>query len=261
MSKFRKLMAAAALLFAASSVFVACSDDNYPKNVMGPIVVNSLQTTSNSVTAYWTVVSDGSCDGYKVVINEGTRASKGAEVINKTFAPKEFNSTFTGLTPNTSYVITTQAIPSATSGRTEADTYEMEFVTAPLVSGIAIGTITYEDVPLLDAEGNLVNHKKGTATVTWNAIAATNCGGYTVNLEAWELAKPNEPESDTNKYDWRNKKSETVATPATTSVTFKQLIDPEVKYRARVRPNPSNACWYAAGEFSASPEVTAPAAE
>lgn len=261
MSKFRKVMTAVALLFASSSLLVGCSDDDYPKNVMGAIVVNSLQTTSNSVTAYWTVVSNGSCDGYKVVINEGTRASKGAEVINKTFEPKEYNYKFTGLTPNTSYVITTQAIPSASSGRTQADTYEMEFTTAPLVSGITIGAITYEDVPLLDAEGNLVNYKKGSTTVTWNAIAATNCGGYTVNLEVWQLADPKKPEDDTNKYDWRNLDSKTVSGASSTSATFTKLIDPNLKYRSRVRPNPSNSCWYAAGEFTISSEVTAPAAE
>ena len=249
------------VLLAASSMLVGCSDDDYPKNVMGAIVVNSLQTTSTSATAYWTVVSNGSCDGYKVVINEGTRSNKGAEVVNKTFAPKEYTSTFTGLAPNTAYVITTQAIPSASSGRTEADTYEMEFTTAPLVAGISFGTITYVDVPLLDNEGNIVNHKKGSVTVTWDAISASNCRGYTVVLQAWQLADQTKPESDKNKYDWRNLKSETINGAGNNSVTFSKLIDPETKCRASVTPNPANSSWYANGEATVSAEVTSPAAE
>ena len=247
------------ILFASSSLLVSCSDDDYPN--MGAIVVNSLQTTSNSVTAYWTIVSNGSCDGYKVVINEGTRENKGAEVVNQTFKPKEYNYTFTGLNPNTSYVITTQAIPSASSGWSTADTYEMQFMTAPLVSGISFGSVTYYDVEEADKDGNFITYKRGSVTASWNALAANNCGGYTANFDVWQLADTSKPEADNNKYDWRNVKSETVTSASANSVTFDKLIEEGLTYRVRVRPNPSNACWYPSGEFTISDDLVAPAAE
>ena len=254
------------VLLAASSMLVGCSDDDYPKNVMGAIVVNSLQTTSTSATAYWTVVSNGSCDGYKVVINEGTRSNKGAEVVNKTFAPKEYTSTFTGLAPNTAYVITTQAIPSPTSGRTEADTYEMEFTTAPLVSGITFGTFSaYTDVETedVDEEGNAitVTEKIGSVAVSWNAIDASNCAGYVAALEAYQLADPKQPESDENKYSWKVVSSKTVSSATSTSTTFSEVVAPATKYRASVTPRPANSSWYANGEATVSAEVTSPAAD
>ncbi|MDE6240780.1 MAG: fibronectin type III domain-containing protein [Muribaculaceae bacterium] len=240
MSRIRKLVATMGILFASSSLLVSCSDDDYPN--MGAIVVNSLQTTSSSATAYWTVVSNGSCDGYKVVINEGTRANKGAEVVNQTFQPKEYNATFNGLKANTTYVITTQAIPSKSSGRTNADTYEMQFVTAPLVSGISFGSVTYNE------------DNKGTVTVSWSAIDESNCGGYTVNIDEGQLG-------DDNQYSWANLKSETLTGASNTSVKFEELIEPEKTYRVRVRPNPRNGCWYAAGEFTASDDFKAPAVQ
>lgn len=252
------------VLLASSSLIVGCSDDDYPKNVMGAIVVNSLQTTSTSVTAYWTVVSNGSCDGYKVVINEGTRGNKGAEVVNKTFGPKEYNSTFTGLQPNTSYVITTQGIPSASSGRTEADTYEMEFTTAPRVSGVTFGAFSaYADVETgeEDKDGNPVTEKLGSVSVTWDAISASNCRGYTAALEAWQLADPTKPEADDNKYGWTAVGSVTINSAATTTAKFSEVVSPDTKYRAKVTPNPANSSWYPTGEATTSAEVTSPAAE
>lgn len=260
MSSIRKLVSMAGVFVAASSLLVGCSDDDYPKNVMGAIVVNSLQTTSNSATAYWTIVSNGSTDGYKVVINEGTREAKGAEVVNQTFEPKVYHSTFSGLKENTSYVITTQAIPSKSSGRDKADTYEMQFVTAPLVHNISLGEITYAVVIDYDKEGNEVRYVKGSVNVSWDQIVATNCGGYTANFEGWILKDTSKPESDSNPYQWTNLKSETLTGAASNSVKFANIIDPNTKYRVRVRPNPSNACWYPQGEFSISSEVTAPAA-
>lgn len=242
MSSIRKLVAMLGVLFASSSLLVSCSDDDYPKDTMGAIVVNSLQTTSTTATAYWTVVSNGSCDGYKVVINEGTRESKGAEVINQTFQPKEYTATFTGLKANTTYVITTQAIPSKSSGRTKADTYEMQFMTAPLVTGIAFSPVTYDE------------DNNGTVTVSWNAIQQANCGGYTVDLQSGTLG-------DDNQYTWANLKSEGLTSASAVTVKFEGLIEPGQTYRVRVRPNPRNGCWYAAGEYTISSNLTAPAAQ
>lgn len=241
MSSIRKLVAMLGVLFASSSLLVSCNDDDYPKDTMGAIVVNSLQTTSSTATAYWTVVSNGSCDGYKVVINEGTRESKGAEVVNQTFQPKEYTATFNGLKANTTYVITTQAIPSKSSGRTKADTYELQFVTAPLVTGVTFGPITY------DATGH------GDVTISWNAIAESNCGGYTVDLQVGTPKDGN--------LEWTNIKSETLTSASVVTVKFAGLIEPEKTYRVRVRPNPRNGCWYAAGEYTISNNVTAPAAQ
>ncbi len=251
MSSIRKLVMTLGVLFASSSLLVSCSDDDYPN--MGAIVVNSLQTTSNSATAYWTVVSNGSCDGYKVVINEGTREQMGAEVVNQTFKPKEYTATFKGLKPNTTYVITTQGIPSASSGRDQADTYELQFMTAPLVSGIAFGEITYTDVTVTE-NGVPVTYKKGTTTITWNEIASNNCGGYTADLQLGTL-------DSNNQYAWSNVTSITLGSSNEVSAKFTEYIDPEKTYRVRVRPNPRNGCWYASGEYTISNEVTAPAAQ
>lgn len=257
------------VLLASSSVLVSCSDDDV--STLGAVCTNSLQTTSTTATAYWTIVSNGTVDGYKVVINEGTRESKGAVVVEQNFGPKETTATFTGLKPNTTYVITTQGIPSATSGFTSADTYELQFMTAPLVENIKFGTVTYKTVKEEDKDGNEVETEVGTVTVTWDAIDSNNCGGYTAVLYGYtladptkaegELLDPDDPNSDTNEYAWRSITNVGCSSASANSATFTDVITPGIKYYCAVRPNANNACWYANGEYTKSAEITAPAAQ
>ncbi len=234
MSRFRKLMLTAAVCVASASVFVGCSDDDYPN--FGAIGINSLQTTSSSVTIYWTIVPNSNCDGYKIIINEGTRDSKGAEVINQTFDARTANHTFEGLKQNTTYVVTTQAIPSSSSGYSTADIYELQFMTAPLVSGITLGDFT------------AYNGGTCSATAKWNAVAKENCGGYTVTLQS--------KDGDA----WKNLSTENIADAATTTTVFSGIA-PSATYRVSVSPRTSNSTWFAKGEATYSNEVTSPAAQ
>ncbi len=225
-------MLTAAVCFASASVFVGCSDDDYPN--FGAIGINSLQTTSSSVTIYWTIVPNDKCDGYKIVINEGTRESKGAEVVNQTFDSRTANYEFKGLKQNTTYVVTTQAIPSSNSGYSTADTYELQFMTAPLISGITLGNFT-------PFEGTTCS-----GTAAWNGVQASNCAGYTVTLQV----------QDGN--SWKNVTSANISDPLQTSNVFKG-IEPSSVYRVSVTPRPSNSSWYPAGEATYSSTVTSPA--
>ncbi len=258
MSKFRKLMAVAALLFASSSVFVACSDDD--ESTMGPISINSVQSTSSAVTLYWTIVPNSSCDGYNVTICEGTRANKGSVVLSQDFDNRTATATFSGLKQNTSYVAITKGIPSKSSGFSDAYTYELEFMTAPLVQNITAGTISYRDITTEDSDGNEITETVGTFDATWTALSG-NAGTYTIALQKYGLADPTKPEGDDNKKVWSAVTSATISNIATVSYTFKDLIVPETTYRVGLRPNPSNGDWYAAGEWQYSPEFTSPAAQ
>lgn len=239
------MMLTAAIVVASASVFVGCSDDNYQN--MGPVGINSLQTTSTSATAYWTIVSDGSCAGYKVTISEGTRDNLGEVVVNQEFDNcKTHHATFTGLVPNRHYVITTQAIPADGSGFTGADTYSLDFMTAPVIEGITYSAVTYSDVTLKDSAGNDSIVKRGTFEATWTAIEKNNCGGYAVSLQG------------KNKEDkWANLSSSNVGEAL---YTFKEQLEPGKDYRVTVSPRPNNACYYSTGETATGEVLTAPAA-
>lgn len=256
MSKFKKLMAVAAVLFAASSVFVACSDDDGGN--MGLVSINSLQTTSTSATLYWTIVPNSNCDGYNVQILEGTRANKGTVVVNQDFENRTAKATFTGLQPNTAYVAITQAIPSASSGFSGADTYELEFMTAPIIQGITAGPVTYTSKTEEDKDGNEVTVYEGTVTASWNALSS-NVGSYTVSLFIWQPTDPSKPASDKNPYTWTVVSSKSVGI-SVSSYTFSKMVKPDNKYRVGVRPTPGKGDWYPSGEFNYSETFTSPAA-
>lgn len=125
-SKFKYVMMLLMCLSAASWLFTSCDDD---ETVMGPIAINSCQFTATTVTPIWTLVPNSNCDGYIVTLYLGTRQNLGSKVEEKTFDFRTCQYTFTGLTPNTNYVISTQAIPSASSGFTSAEMYWKEFTT------------------------------------------------------------------------------------------------------------------------------------
>lgn len=100
-------MAIAACLFAMSSVFVACSDDD--STTMGAVPVNSCQVTGTTVNVVWSIVPNEKCGGYEVSLIQGNR--DGAVIETKTLDNRTCKASFTGLTPNTRYTIKTQAIP------------------------------------------------------------------------------------------------------------------------------------------------------
>lgn len=127
MRKLKHMMMLLILFSVAPGVFVACSDD---EEVMGPVSINSCQYTATTVTPIWTLVPNSNCDGYIVTLYVGTRANVGAVVKQKTFDYRTCQYTFTNLTPSTNYVISTQAIPSASSGFSSAQLYWKEFTTA-----------------------------------------------------------------------------------------------------------------------------------
>lgn len=237
MTSIKNLKTSLAMGLMSALVFVGCSDDNFPENKFGAIGVNSLQTTSTTATAYWTIVSNGSCDGYKITINEGTRKEKGAEVVNQQIDDCHIgHATFTGLKENTSYVMTTQAIPSASSGRPDAETYEIQFMTAPLVKNITVGAVTY-------------NKGVGTVTASWDGIDVKNCGGYAATLFKVE-GETNTVVNTVN-----------ITSSTTTSATFANNVEPSTTYIVGVSPRANNSCWYATGERTYSAQFTSPAAE
>lgn len=128
MKRLKHMLMLLILLTVASGVFIAC--DNDENDVMGPVAINSCQYTATTVTPIWTLVPNSNCDGYIVTLYLGTRSNVGSVVEQKTFDYRTCQYTFTNLTPSTDYVISTQAIPSATSGFSSAQMYWKEFTTA-----------------------------------------------------------------------------------------------------------------------------------
>lgn len=126
--KMKYLVMLVFCILASSFMFVSCSDDD--ESVMGPVAVNSCQATATTVTPIWTLVPNENCDGYTITLYKGTRANVGEMVEQKTLDYRTCQYTFTGLTPSTNYVISTQAIPSKKSGFSSAQIYWKEFTTA-----------------------------------------------------------------------------------------------------------------------------------
>lgn len=130
MRKLKTLLMMIGIVLFSSAMLTSCGDDDdFPEGKMGQIAIHSCQATSNSVTIYWTIVSNDKCDGYIISLYKGTRENQGALVETQTFDKYTHNYTFTNLTPGTSYVIKTQGIPSSTSGMSEGLEYYKEFTT------------------------------------------------------------------------------------------------------------------------------------
>lgn len=127
-SKIKNIIMMLFCISVSSLMLVSCSDDD--DNVMGPVAINSCQYTATTVTPIWTLVPNSNCDGYIITLYKGTKANVGEKVEEKQFDYRTCQYTFTGLTPSTSYVISTQAIPSKTSGFSSAEMYWKEFTTS-----------------------------------------------------------------------------------------------------------------------------------
>lgn len=241
MSRFRKLMAIAACLFAMSSVFVACSDDD--STTMGAVPVNSCQVTGTTVNVVWSIVPNEKCGGYEVSLIQGNR--DGAVIETKTLDNRTCKASFTGLTPNTRYTIKTQAIPG--KGFSAAEPYYREFTTAPLVVPVLDG-FTFYTVKGYNAQGEEVVTPYYKAAISWNSLPKTNCGGYRVAIypkgSSSAVASVSfTPDSDGN-------------TP--TSTVFEKLV-PATDYTVRAQSLSNSACDYSAGDWS-SIDITTPAA-
>lgn len=235
----------------SSLAFVACSDDDdFPKHTMGAVNVNSCVTTSTSATFYWTIVSNGTCAGYELSIFEGTREAKGTEVVNwSTDDPKETTHKFTGLKENTSYVVCTKAKPAPKSGFSSAETFELQFMTAPIVP---VTDVEMEIVPVevIDTTGEYVTVDMVDVTVTWQDMPITNCGDYTVAI--YKGTKADVKAANLVKSDGVLRQDNT------TTHTFSHL-DLGAQYTVTVTPKPNGYCWYLTGEPSYK-ELVTPAA-
>ena len=107
--KIKHLLMMLLCISVSSMMLVSCSDDD--ESVMGPVANDNF-------------------DGYVIKLYKGTRANVGDMVEEKKLDYRTCKCTFSGLTPNTQYVISTQAIPSAKSGFSSAQIYWKEFTTS-----------------------------------------------------------------------------------------------------------------------------------
>ena len=126
--KIKHLLMMLLCISVSSMMLVSCSDED--ESVMGPVATKSCKYNDTEVTHIWTMVPNDNCDGYVIKLYKGTRANVGDMVEEKKLDYRTCKCTFSGLTPNTQYVISTQAIPSAKSGFSSAQIYWKEFTTS-----------------------------------------------------------------------------------------------------------------------------------
>lgn len=249
MSKFRKLMAAATLLFAASSVFVACSDDD--PTPMGPVPVNSCQVTTTSATVIWSIVPNDRCGGYDVTLYEGTRENLGAEIAKQTLDNRTCKTTFTGLKPNSDYVVKTKAVPG--EGFSSSEEFYRHFKTAPAVV-VTVGTFEPYQLEEYNKEGELVTNDYYRVTLSWPAFERTNCGGYNVNLYACKKSEWTNKTKAFSSFQTLPDEGGVIAT----SHVFEKLV-PGQTYTVRSNSIGNATCDYGSSDFMVD-EFTVPAA-
>ena len=270
MSKLRKSVMALAALVASSAVFVSCSDDKaLPDNMLGASFIQRITAGGDYVDLGWTITPTDNVDGYLVQIYEGTRSNMGSSpVVSKTFGKKEATGTFTGLQPNTNYVVTTQCVPAQGSGFTDADVAYFEFWTAPLIQPTAVSAVVSqtgtkevpvigedgkpEMVPDVDENGDPVYDEDGEpgmvpkteevpvykadVTLTWSPgnLTVQNIAGLYIYVE-------NEAEQQVY-YALYNPSGWTTF-PTSTSFTV-QGVNPGEEIMIDLWGNPSNYSWY-----------------
>ena len=127
MRKLKYILMMLLCISVSSLVLTSCNGDD--EKEMGPVAINSCQYTATTVTPIWTLVPNDNCDGYIITLYKGTKANRGDKVAEQIIDFRTCQYTFTGLTPSTDYVISTQAIPSAKSGFSSAQIYWKEFTT------------------------------------------------------------------------------------------------------------------------------------
>ena len=236
MNKLRKAMMALGVLLVTSGALVSCSDDG--PSEMGASAVNSCLATSNSVTIYWTVTPNEKCAGYEVTIYQGTRENLGAEVTKYvTDDNKDCSHTFTGLAPNTAYVIMTQGIPAPNSGFKSAEPYYQPFMTAPLVNvtSVSCEVKTVQSTDVITGDVTITDY--AFATVHWEEYPISNCGDYSIALTTVEKNKD-------GKDVVVNVASATVAHDKAAAGRVFGNLKLDTEYTITCRPVANNACWY-----------------
>ncbi|MCI9608446.1 MAG: fibronectin type III domain-containing protein [Muribaculaceae bacterium] len=239
MSKFRKLMAIAALLFASSSVFVACSDDD--TTTMGPVPVNSVRATGTSVTVIWSIVPNEKCDGYEVTLMQGSR--DGAVIGTQTLDNRTCKATFTGLTPGTEYVVKTQAVPG--KGFSASEPYYREFTTAPIVTPV-VSSLDFYKLNEYDDKGQPVVNDYYKATLTWPAEDVNNCGGYSVTLYGCTKAELDKATAD----DPAPVAGTANLTKNTANTVTFDKLKPSTNFTIQIRTTPNAMCDYTNGDWN-----------
>lgn len=249
MNKLRKAMMSLGALLVTSFSLVSCSDDGLSE--MGAYSVNSCVATSNSVTIFWTVTPNDKCAGYEVTIYQGTRDNLGAEVTKfVTDNNKEYTHTFTGLTPNTSYVIMTQGVPATNSGFKSAEPYYLQFMTAPLVN---VTDVTCDVRTIQNADvvtGTTTSTDVAFATVHWEEYPSDNCGDYQIAI--YEKTADGEEVSAGSRV--------VPHADASNGWTFGPL-NLDTDYVITCQPVANNACWYRGAGQATRYTFKTPAAE
>lgn len=219
------------VLLASSSVLVSCSDDD--TDVMGPCPVNSVQVTSTTVNVVWSIVPNDACAGYEISLLQGSR--DGAVLETKKYDNRTCYGDFSGLTPNTKYVIKSQALPG--QGFSSSEVFYREFMTSPLMDPKVV-SIDYYTTSGYNSEGVMVTTPHYKATISWSAISNTNCGTYNIDLYEGKKA------------DYGTDKSEYIKDSmymTTTSVEFDDL-DENTTYTLACYTQGNSACDYSWGD-------------
>ena len=261
MRNLNKILMSAGILLFSSTMFQSCSDvmDKMPDNTMGASFIQVITASTTSVSLQWTITPTDKVDGYKVEIYQGTRDNMGSLVTSGTFDNKTYTSTFSGLTPDTHYVVTTQCIPAAGSGFSKADVAYFEFWTAPVLTLLSatasnVKQMTYEDGnPKTDADGNPLY--QADVTVKW----AENLTVQQVKNITVYIGYVNEEGQETQAYNANTPalNYENPNSPLGTSYTV--TVENVVlggNYVADIFPNPSEYSWFTTATVSWSNEVS-----
>lgn len=250
MRKLNKIWMGAAVLLLSSVAFQSCSDDDnkLPKNTLGASFIQSITAGTDHVDLQWTITPTENVDGYKVEIFEyadngsNSLASQlGTSVTSATFDYKTYNNTFTGLKPDTKYVIASQCIPAPGSSFTAADVAYFLFWTAPVftpTSATAVVTVEKDD------EGETFN--RAVITVNWT--------------EPLSIQQVQNLSIDVNYLNSSNRK--TKLTTATTDNFTQNLVTsakitvdnvvPGTEYTLTISTVPSNYSWFTTAKVSTS---------
>ena len=253
-------MGAGALLL-SSTTLVSCSDvmDKMDDGTMGASFIQVITASTTSVSLQWTITPVDQVEGYKVEIYQGTRNNIGSLVTSGTFDNKTYSSTFSGLTPDTHYVVATQCIPAAGSGFSKADVAYFEFWTAPVLtltsaSASNVQPMTYEDgTPKTDGEGNQLY--QANVTVNW----AQNLTVQQVRNITIYIGYVDDEGNETQAYN-ANTPALNVENPnSSLGTSYTVTVENVVlggNYVADIFPNPSEYSWFTTATVSWSNEVS-----
>ena len=261
MRKLRKFVIVSGALLLSSMGFVSCSDemDKMDDKTMGASFIQVITASTTSVSLQWSITPTSKVEGYKVEIYQGTRNNIGSLVTSGTFDNKTYASTFSGLTPDTHYVVATQCIPASGSGFNKADVAYFEFWTAPILtltsaSASNVKQMTYEDGnPKTDADGNPLY--QANVTVNW----AENLTVQQVNNITIYIAYIDENGEEIQVYNANTPALNYENPNASLGTSYTVTVENVVlggNYVADIFPNPSEYSWFTTATVSWSNEVS-----